>query len=302
MKRVVRLRRCSLSVPGDSEKMLAKAQSINCDQIILDLEDSVAFESKARARHNISEAIGNKSFIAKTISVRINATDTEHCHTDLIDLVSRAGKQLDTVILAKTRRPADVLFVDTLLSQLENKHGLEKKIGVECLIEDVEGLMRVEEIAASTERVEALIFGMGDFAASQGMRIQTIGGGESEFNDIWHYPRFKITVAAKAFGLDAIDGPYADFNDQEHLKFDCDRVSLIGMDGKWAIHPNQIEAIQKVFSYSAEEVKNAKAQLSAYEEGKKHGHGVVNLNNTMIDAASIKLVQNVLEKAKLMGL
>ena len=102
-------------------------------------------------------------------------------------------------------------------------------------------------------------FGMGDFAASQGMRIQTIGGGESEFNDIWHYPRFKITVAAKAFGLDAIDGPYADFNDQEHLKFDCNRVSLIGMDGKWAIHPNQIEAIQKVFSYSAEEVKNAKA-------------------------------------------
>ena len=112
MKRVVRLRRCSLSVPGDSEKMLAKAQNINCDQIILDLEDSVAFESKARARHNISEAIGNKSFVARTISVRINATDTEHCHTDLIDLVSRAGKQLDTVILAKTRRPADVQFVD----------------------------------------------------------------------------------------------------------------------------------------------------------------------------------------------
>ena len=129
MKRVVRLRRCSLSVPGDSEKMLAKAQNINCDQIILDLEDSVAFESKARARHNISEAIGSKSFVAKTISVRINATDTEHCHTDLIDLVSRAGKQLDTVILAKTRRPADVLFVDTLLSQLENKHGLEKNWG-----------------------------------------------------------------------------------------------------------------------------------------------------------------------------
>ena len=167
MKRVVRLRRCSLSVPGDSEKMLAKAQNIDCDQIILDLEDSVAYESKARARHSVCEAIEKKSFVAKTLSVRINATDTEHCHTDLIDLVSRAGKQLDTVILAKTRRPADVLFVDTLLSQLENKHGLETKIGVECLIEDVEGLMRVEEIAASTERVEALIFGMGDFAASQ---------------------------------------------------------------------------------------------------------------------------------------
>ena len=130
MKRVVRLRRCSLSVPGDSKKMLAKAQNISCDQIILDLEDSVAYESKARARNNISDALGNKSFVAKTTSVRINATDTEHCHTDLIDLVSRAGKQLDTVILAKTRRSADVLFVDTLLTQLENKHGLKKKLGL----------------------------------------------------------------------------------------------------------------------------------------------------------------------------
>ena len=184
MNKGVRLRRCSLSVPGDSEKMLAKAQTIDCDQIILDLEDSVASESKTRARHNVSEAIEQRSFLAKTVSVRINATDSEHCHTDLIELVSRAGKNLDTVILTKTRRPADVLFVDTLLSQLENKSGLESKIGVECLIEDVEGLMRVEEIASSTNRLEALIFGMGDFAASQGMRVQTIGGGDDQSRDI----------------------------------------------------------------------------------------------------------------------
>ena len=144
-----------------------------------------------------------------------------------------------------------------------------KKIGVECLIEDVEGLMKVEEIAASTERVEALIFGMGDFAASQGMRIQTIGGGDSEFNDIWHYPRFKITVAAKAFGLDAVDGPYADFNDQEHLKFDCDRVSLIGMDGKWAIHPNQIEAIQKDFFLLRRGSEKCKSAALCVRAGKK---------------------------------
>jgi len=301
MTRVARLRRCSLSVPGDSEKMLAKAQTMDCDQIILDLEDSVAYESKTRARDYVSEAIEKKSFLAKTVSVRINGTDTEHCHADLIELVSRAGKNLDTVILTKTRRLADVLFVDTLLSQLENKCGLENKIGVECLIEDVEGLMRVEEIASSTSRLEALIFGMGDFAASQGMRVQTIGGGD-QYNDIWHYPRYKITVAAKAFGLDAIDGPYADFNDSEHLKFDCDRASLIGMNGKWAIHPNQIEVIQKVFSYSEEEVDHAKSQLAAYEEGKKNGLGVVKLGSTMIDAASIKLVRTVLEKAELMGL
>ena len=302
MNKGVRLRRCSLSVPGDSEKMLAKAQTMDCDQIILDLEDSVASESKMRARNNVSEVIEKRSFLAKTVSVRINATDSEHCHSDLIELVSRAGKNLDTVILTKTRRAADVLFVDTLLSQLENKSSLESKIGVECLIEDVEGLMRVEEIASSTNRLEALIFGMGDFAASQGMRVQTIGGGNDQSKDIWHYPRYKITVAAKAFGLDAIDGPYADFSDSEHLKSDCDRASLIGMNGKWAIHPNQIEVIQKVFSYSQEEVEHARAQLAAYEEGKKNGLGVVKLGNTMIDAASIKLVRTVLEKAELMGL
>ena len=302
MNKGVRLRRCSLSVPGDSEKMLAKAQTMDCDQIILDLEDSVASESKTRARNNVSEAIEKRSFLAKTVSVRINATDSEHCHADLIELVSRAGKNLDTVILTKTRRPADVLFVDTLLSQLENKSGLGSKIGVECLIEDVEGLMRVEEIASSTNRLEALIFGMGDFAASQGMRVQTIGGGDDQSRDIWHYPRYKIAVAAKAFGLDAIDGPYADFSNSENLKFDCDRASLIGMNGKWAIHPNQIEVIQKVFSYSQEEVEHARAQLAAYEEGKKNGIGVVKLGSTMIDAASIKLVRTVLEKAELMGL
>ena len=302
MTRIARLRRCCLSVPGDSDKMLDKALTMDCDQLILDLEDSVAYESKARARDNVSKALKEKSFFAKTVSVRVNATDTEHCHSDLIELVSQAGEKLDTVILSKTRRPADVLFVDMLLSQLESKHGLAKKIGVECLIEDVEGLMRVEEIASSTDRTEALIFGMGDFAASQGMRIQTIGGGDNQVNDIWHYPRYKITIAAKAFGLDAIDGPYADFNDTEHLKSDCDRASLIGMNGKWAIHPNQIEVIQTIFSYSKEEVKNAKAQLAAYEEGKKNGLGVVKLGNTMIDAASIKLVETVLEKAKLMGL
>ena len=302
MTRIARLRRCCLSVPGDSDKMLDKSQTMDCDQLILDLEDSVAYESKAKARDKVSKAIKGKSFFAKTVSVRINATDTEHCHSDLIELVSRAGEKLDTVILSKTRRPADVLFVDMLLSQLENKHGLTKKIGIECLIEDVEGLMRVEEIASSTDRTEALIFGMGDFAASQGMRIQTIGGGNNQANDIWHYPRYKITIAAKAFGLDAIDGPYADFNDTEHLKSDCDRVSLIGMNGKWAIHPNQIEVIQTIFSYSEEEVKNAKAQLAAYEEGKKNGLGVVKLGNTMIDAASVKLVETVLEKAKLMDL
>ena len=302
MTRIARLRRCCLSVPGDSNKMLDKAQTMDCDQLILDLEDSVAYESKARARDNVSKAIKEKSFFAKTVSVRVNATDTEHCHSDLIELVSQAGEKLDTVILSKTRRPEEVLFVDMLLSQLESKHGLAKKIGVECLIEDVEGLMRVEEIASSTDRTEALIFGMGDFAASQGMRIQTIGGGDNQVNDIWHYPRYKITIAAKAFGLDAIDGPYADFNDIEHLKSDCDRASLIGMNGKWAIHPNQIEVIQTIFSYSKEEVENAKAQLAAYEEGKKNGLGVVKLGNTMIDAASIKLVETVLEKAKLMGL
>ena len=300
MKNSTRLRRCCLSVPGNSAKMLEKASSLACDQILLDLEDSVAPESKLGARKNISSALKNHTWQAPTLSLRINATDTEFCHDDIIQIVTQANENLDTIVISKTRSARDVEFVEILLAQLEKKLGLSKTIGIECLIEDVEGLMKVEEIAASSARLEALIFGMGDYAASQGMRIQTIGGGGTDFGDIWHYPRSKITIACKAYGLDAIDGPYADFNDLPYLESDCAKASILGMNGKWAIHPSQIEINQKAFSYTNLEVEKARAQLAAYQEAEKKGLGVVKLDNVMIDAASVKLIKNLLEKAELM--
>lgn len=297
-----RARRCVLSVPGSSEKMMAKAAAIEVDQVLLDLEDAVAPNAKEAARHKVVEALNTLDWCAKTRCVRINDTQTQWCHDDIIQVVMAAGHNLDTIMLTKTKSPADVQFLHILLDQLELKLELSKRIGIECLIEDVEGLMNVEDIAASSDRLEAMTFGMGDYSASQQMHLESVGSTGDYPPDIWHYPRYKMTIACRAFGLDSVDGPYADFNDLPAMNRESKHALTLGMSGKWAIHPSQVETAQTTFSPDDKVLATARKQKAAYEQALKEGLGAINVDGVMVDAASIRMLQNTLDRADLMGL
>ena len=197
-KQPKRARRCQLSVPGSSEKMMSKAAGLDLDHVFLDLEDAVAPSAKPGARGMIVEALNSLDWQPRTVCVRINDVETEWCHDDIIEVVTGAGARLDTIMLTKAKSAADVLFVHLLLDQLEQKLKLTRRIGIECLIEEVEGMMNVEEIAACSDRLECLIFGMGDYSASQQMQLGHVGETGGYPPDVWHYPRYKMTIACRA--------------------------------------------------------------------------------------------------------
>jgi citrate lyase subunit beta/citryl-CoA lyase len=283
--------------------MLARAAALDCDAVILDLEDSVAPNAKIEARRQVITAITNLDWQPTTISLRINAVDTPWCHDDIIDVVSAAGSRLHTIVLAKARTVNDVMFVHLLLDQLECKLGLTRRIGIECLIEDVEGMVNVEQIAGCSDRLESMIFGMGDYAASQGMNVQRIGESSSLYpTDLWHYPRYKMIIACRVHGLDPIDGPYADFRDLQAFRVECQQADLLGMAGKWAIHPDQIAVGNEAFSPPTELVAAARKQKAAYLQAIASGEGAINVDGVMVDAASIRLQQNILDRADLIGM
>jgi citrate lyase subunit beta / citryl-CoA lyase len=299
--RPMRLRRSQLSVPGVSEKMIAKGVASEADHVFLDLEDAVAPSMKPSARKTIVEALNGLDWGKKTRCVRVNDVTTEWCFEDVIEVVEGAGKNLDTIMLTKATRAADVQFVDLLLNQMEAKLKLARPIGIEVLIEEAAGLQHVDEIAASSPRLEALIFGMGDYSASQQMNLR--GWGSDGYpGDIFHYPRFRITMAARAAGLDPVDGPFANFRDEEGYRREARRAHMLGMAGKWAIHPAQIAPALEVFSPGAEEVARARALAEAYDKALADGLGSVNVNGTMVDAASIRIVMNTVRKAELIGM
>ncbi len=297
-----RPRRCVLSVPGSSEKMMAKASATEVAQILLDLEDAVAPSAKAAARGQVVTALNTLDWQAKVLCVRINDVQTQWCHDDVIEVVTGAGARIDTLMLTKTKCAGDVKFLHLLLDQLELKLGLTKRIGIECLIEDVEGLMNVEEIAASSDRLEAMTFGMGDYSASQQMHLESVGSTGGYPPDIWHYPRYKMTIACRAFGLDPIDGPYADFKDLATLANESKYALTLGMSGKWAIHPSQVAIAQDTFSTDGATLATARKQKAAYEQALKDGLGAISVDGVMVDAASIRMLQNTLDRADLMGL
>lgn len=297
-----RPRRCQLSVPGSSEKMMAKAAGLDLDHVFLDLEDAVAPNAKADARGQVVEAINGLEWQPRTVCVRINDVETEWCHDDIIEVVTGAGAKLDTLMLTKAKRAADVIFVHLMLDQLEQKLGLTRRIGIECLIEEVEGMMNVDEIAACSDRLECLVFGMGDYSASQQMQIATVGGSGSYPPDLWHYPRYQMTIACRANGIDPVDGPYANFRNPEAYRKEAERAHALGMAGKWAIHPSQIELANEVFTPSAADVASARAQKAAYDEALAQGVGSINVDGVMVDAASIRIVQNTIDRADLIGI
>ncbi len=297
-----RARRCQLSVPGSSEKMLAKSATLDLDHVFLDLEDAVAPSAKPAARGMIVDALTSHDWQPRTLCVRINDVETQWCHDDIIEVVTGAGAKLDTIMLTKAKSAADVMFVHLMLDQLEQKLGLTKRIGIECLIEEVEGMMNVEEIAACSDRLECLIFGMGDYSASQQMQLGHIGSSGRYPGDVWHYARYKMTIACRANGIDPVDGPYANFRNPDGYTREAERSLVLGMVGKWAIHPSQIELAQTIFSPSEDAIVAARNQKSAYEQALADGLGAIDVDGVMVDAASIRIVQNLLDRADLIGM
>ena len=297
-----RARRCQLSVPGSSEKMLTKAAGLDLDHVFLDLEDAVAPSAKPAAPGKIVTALNELDWQPRTLCVRINDVETPWCHDDIIETVTGAGDKIDTIMLTKAKSAADVLFVHLLLDQLEAKLGLERRIGIECLIEEVEGMMNVEDIAGCSDRLECLIFGMGDYSASQQMQLGHVGETGGYPPDVWHYPRYKMTIACRANDIDPVDGPYANFRNAEGYTKEAERSYVLGMVGKWAIHPSQVEIAQRVFSPKADAISDARKQKAAYEQALTEGLGAINVDGVMVDAASIRIVQNLLDRADLYGM
>jgi citrate lyase subunit beta/citryl-CoA lyase len=301
-QRPKRLRRVELAVPGSNERMMAKAAASKADLVFLDLEDAVAPNAKVAARAKIVEALKGLDWTGKTRCVRINDLGTEWAFEDIIAVVEGAHAHLDLIMIPKVMRASDVLFVDTLLTQLEKKLRTDRRIGIEVLIEEVDAMINVEKIARASPRLEALIYGVGDYSASQGIDLASIGGPNGYPGDIWHYGRHKITVAARSAGIDAIDGPFGNFNDSATYKEECRRAKLIGMVGKWAIHPAQIEPALEVFTPRQADVDAARAMVAAYREAESKGLGAVTYEGEMIDAATVRIVKNLIDKADLIGM
>ena len=303
-ERPKRARRCQLSVPGSSEKMMTKAAGLAVDHIFLDLEDAVAPAEKPSARGKIVEALNNLDFGNSVRCVRINDIETPWAYKDIIEVVTGAGENLDTIMIPKVKHAHEVKWVDILIHQIEQDIGLKQRIGIELLIEEVEGIQNVDEIATATPRLEAMVFGMGDYSASQGVDVkEAMSSGDSVYpGDIWHYQRQRVVIACRAAGIDAVDGPFGNFRDPDSYEREATRAMVLGCVGKWAIHPAQVEIAQRVFSPTQEEVDRARKIVQAYDAAVARGEGAAQVDDAMIDAASVRLVQNTLDKANLYGL
>lgn len=308
-----RLHRSELAVPGSNLRMLEKAPTAGADVVFLDLEDAVAPDDKAQARKNVIEALNDMDWSNCSVSVRINGLDTHYCYRDIVDVVEQAGDKLDTLLIPKVNRPADILFVSTLLEQIEAARGLEP-INLHILIETALGMANVESIAQTCpERLEAMVFGVADYAASTQARTTQMGGAnpdyavlthadaggrrEGHWGDQWHYAISRLVVACRAYGLRPIDGPFGDIQDAEGFLAVARSVAALGVEGKWAIHPSQIALANQVFTPGEAEVDRARRILSAMAEAAKAGRGAVALDGRLIDAASIRQAQVMVDKA-----
>jgi citrate lyase subunit beta / citryl-CoA lyase len=298
--RPVRARRTCHAVPGSSERFLAKAAELAADEVFLDLEDAVAAGEKDRARALVVAALRERRFAAPTVVVRVNGTDTPHYYRDLVAVVEQAGDRLDAVMLPKVRTPGDVEMTDKLLGQIELAVGLEPgRIGIEAQIEDAGGLLACEAIAAASPRMETLVFGPGDYSAAVGIPITTIGGAPEGYpGDHLNYVYSRLVVAARAAGIQAIDGPYAAVRDLDGLRSRARLARALGLDGKWTIHPGQIEVVNEVFTPAREEWERAEAMLAAYDRA---GTGAAIFDGEMIDEANRKMAARLAQQGRAAG-
>ena len=294
-----RLQRSELAVPGSNPGMFEKAANSDVDYVFLDLEDSVAPGDKVQARKNIIEALNDIDWrgLGKTISIRINGIDTHYMYRDVVDILEQAGHRLDTILIPKVGTPGDVYMVDAMVSQIEEAMGITNRIGIEALIETTLGMANVEAIATSSKRLEAMHFGVADYAASCRARTVNIGGLNPDYpGDQWHDALSRMLVACRAYGLRPIDGPFGDFNDPDGYILGAKRAAALGYEGKWAIHPSQIELANTVFSPPPSEVDRAKRILIALEEAAAAGKGAASLDGRLIDAASARMAENVVKQ------
>jgi citrate lyase beta subunit len=299
----VRISRSVLAVPASNWRMVEKGPFSGADLFFLDLEDAVAPSEKTSARENVVRAIKELNWRGRPTFYRINSLETPYFYRDLIEVVEDAGNVLDLILVPKVERPEDLHALDTLLRSVEMNAGLEPgKIKLEAQIETARGLVALDAIARATDRLEALVLGPGDFAASIRMPQTSIGTmdewDEAYSGHRFHYAMQRIVVAARAADLRAIDGPVADYRDEEGLRKSCLISRSLGFDGKWCIHPSQIETVNEVFSPTEKELEWAKKVISAYEEANAAGSGAISVDGQMIDAASIKMAQNILELAR----
>ena len=300
---VLRVQRSELAVPGSNPNMFEKAMKSGVDFVFLDLEDAVAPDDKLRARKNVIEAINDLDWkeYGVSLSVRINGLDTQFMVRDVVDLIEQAGHKLDTILVPKVGVYSDIYMVEAMLCQLEIQQGLKNRIGIEALIETALGMSNVEDIARSSVagRLEALHFGVADYAASKRARTTNIGGLNPDYpGDQWHAAISRMTVACRAYGLRPIDGPFGDIKDPDGYKLAARRAAALGIEGKWAIHPSQVALANEIFTPPAAEIEKAKRILTALEEAAAHGKGAAALDGRLIDAASARMANNVVEVAE----
>jgi citrate lyase subunit beta/citryl-CoA lyase len=283
--------------------MVDKALSSDADAVLLDLEDAVAPDKKVDARGNVIRAINELDWWGRPRLYRMNTLDTPYFYRDVAKIVEEAGERLDLILVPKVERPEDLVTLDTLLRSVELAAGLEPgKVRLEAQIETAKGLVNIDAIARATARLEALHFGPGDFAASMRMP-QTSIGTMDEWDEVYpghrfHYAMQRIVVAARAAGLRAVDGPVADYRDEEGLRESCLLARSLGFDGKWCIHPAQIEIVNEIFSPTKKELEWAKKVVATYEEANAAGSGAVSVEGHMVDAASIRMARNILDLAR----
>ena len=306
MVRAYRSRRTCLAVPGSSPRFLRKAQQLAADEVFLDLEDAVAPAAKAAARAAVASALQTGDWGGKLRAVRVNDATTGWAYQDVIEVVQRAGEHLDVIVLPKVSSADHIRWLDLLLGQVEQATGgIAGRIGIEAQIEDASGLADVERIAAASPRLEALVFGPADFMASLGMRSLEIGAQPRGYagGDAFHYPHLRILVAARAHGLQAIDGPFAAIGDLDGLRRSAASVAALGFDGKWVLHPDQVEPVNAEFSPSQADYDRAELILAAYEHYTTVEHrGAAMLDGEMIDEASRKLALVAAARGRAAGL
>jgi malyl-CoA/(S)-citramalyl-CoA lyase len=313
-----RLHRSELAVPGTNTRAMEKAPTLGADLVFLDLEDAVAPDDKEQARANVIEALTSIDWSGCAVSVRVNGLDTHFCYRDIVEVVEAAGDRLDTILIPKVGGPGDVEFVATLLSQIEAAEGFAP-INLHILIETAMGMANVEAIArACPARLEAMVFGVADYAASTQARTTNIGGAnphysvltdpddegnrERHWGDQWHFAISRMVAACRAYGLRPIDGPFGDYQDADGYRSAARRAAALGCEGKWAIHPSQVALANEVFTPTEQEIDRARRILDAMEDAAKEGKGAVSLDGRLIDAASVRMAENLVAKVEQMKL
>ncbi|MDG4551052.1 MAG: CoA ester lyase [Candidatus Contendobacter sp.] len=301
-----RLERSVLLAPASNWGMIQKTAAARADAVCIDLEDAVAPDEKEASRANVVRAYRELDFGNKLRMFRMNGLDTHFAYRDLIEIVEAAGDRIDLIVIPKVNRPEDVYVVETLLGQIESYKKYSRPIGIEALIETALGCVNIREIAACSERLEGFVYGPGDYAASVRMPMESIG--ELDENDRiypghrWHHVMHSIVSAAKAYNKRAIDGPFAGIKNADGLTQACRIGRAMGFDGKWCIHPSQIETVNQTFVPSEKEIDWARTVLNEYEAALREGRGAISVKGKMIDVASLRMCGAIVERAKLAGL